>query len=157
MYGFGHLPILSGHAKRKARTTLTTAMQTRGATRGAAAKASRAVEIAVPSLLDTVMTSLDDSKAETPVTIDIHGKSALGDYMVVASGRSHRHVGAIADNLLRDLKDKGYGAPRVEGLPHCDWVLIDTGDVIVHIFRPEVRDFYGLEKMWQMPDHAEVH
>jgi ribosome-associated protein len=132
-------------------------MQTRSAFSGAAAKASIAVESTVSDLLDTVMTSLADSKAEEPVAINIQGKSALGDYMVVASGRSHRHVGAIADHLLRDLKDKGFGTPRVEGLPHCDWVLIDTGDIIVHIFRPEVREFYGVEKMWQMPDHSEVH
>ncbi|MEC9342457.1 MAG: ribosome silencing factor [Pseudomonadota bacterium] len=103
------------------------------------------------------MSSLEDSKAESSVTIDIQGKSALGDYMVIASGRSHRHVGAIADHLLRDLKNRGLDKPRVEGLPNCDWVLIDTGDVIVHIFRPEVREFYGIERMWQMPDHAEIH
>jgi ribosome-associated protein len=68
--------------------------------------------------------------------------------MVVASGRSQRHVGAVADHLIRKLKDEGFGRARVEGLPHCDWVLIDAGDVIVHIFRPEVRGFYNLEKMW---------
>jgi ribosome-associated protein len=98
--------------------------------------------------LKTVLTSLDDAKAEDIVTIDIAGKSALGDHMVVTSGRSHRHVGAIADRLLRDLKDGGFGRARVEGLPHCDWVLIDAGDLIVHIFRPEVREFYNIEKMW---------
>lgn len=101
--------------------------------------------------------SLEDSKAEELVTIDIQGKSALGDYMIVASGRSHRHVGAIADHLLRDLKDKGFGTPKVEGLPHCDWVLIDTGDIIIHVFRPEVRAFYAIEKMWQMPEPKDVH
>lgn len=132
-------------------------MQTRSAADGAAAKGTRTVDLTVSNLLDTVMTSLEDSKAESPVAINIQGKSALGDYMVVASGRSHRHVGAIADHLLRDLKDKGFGTPRVEGLPNCDWVLIDTGDVIIHVFRPEVRDFYGIEKMWQMPDPSEVH
>lgn len=132
-------------------------MQHRGAEHGAAANRSRAVDTTVSDLLDTVMASLEDSKAEEPVTIDIQGKSALGDYMVVVSGRSHRHVGAIADHLLRDLKDKGFGTPRVEGLPGCDWVLIDTGDIIVHVFRPEVREFYGLEKMWLMPDHSEIH
>ncbi|GIL00490.1 MAG: ribosomal silencing factor RsfS [Alphaproteobacteria bacterium] len=132
-------------------------MQTRSAYHGAAARRSGAVVPTVAELLETVLNSLYDSKAEEPVSIDIQGKSALGDYMVVASGRSHRHVGAIADNLLRDLKDRGFATPRVEGLPHCDWVVIDTGDVIVHIFRPEVRAFYGIEKMWQMPDHAEIH
>ena len=98
--------------------------------------------------LQTVLTSLDDAKAEDTITIDIVGKSALGDHMVVASGRSHRHVGAIADHLVRDLKQAGHGPVRVEGLPHCDWVLIDVGDIIVHLFRPEVRTFYNIEKMW---------
>ena len=98
--------------------------------------------------LQTVLASLDDSKAENTISIDIAGKSALGDHMVVTSGRSHRHVGAIADHLVKDLKQAGLGPVRVEGLPHCDWVLIDIGDVIIHIFRPEVRDFYNLEKMW---------
>lgn len=106
-------------------------------------------------LLKTVLASLEDSKAEDLVTIDIHDKSALGDCMVVASGRSHRHVGSIADRLLRDLKDAGQGAGKAEGLPHCDWVLIDAGDVIVHIFRPEVRDFYNIEKMWAADSYSE--
>jgi ribosome-associated protein len=132
-------------------------MQTRHADKGAANPASGTVGITVADVLDTVKSSLEDSKAEAPVTIDIQGKSALGDYMIIASGRSHRHVGAIADHLLRDLKDLGLAKPRVEGLPGCDWVLIDTGDIIVHIFRPEVREFYGIERMWQMPDHSEVH
>jgi len=100
------------------------------------------------ALLDTILASLDDSKAEEIEHIDIQGKSAVADHMVVSSGRSHRHVNAVTDRLLRDLKDKGYGTPKVEGVPACDWVLIDTGDVVVHIFRPEVRDFYSLEKMW---------
>lgn len=82
------------------------------------------------------------------MTIDLRGKTALADAMVVASGRSHRHVGAIAERLCRRLKEAGGGSCRVEGMPHCDWVLIDAGDVIVHIFRPEVRAFYRLEKLW---------
>ncbi len=101
------------------------------------------------SVIDLVLQSLDDAKAENTVSIDITGKSSLSDHMVVTSGRSHRHVGAVADQLAKALKDGGYGKPRVEGLPHCDWVLVDAGDVIVHIFRPEVRDFYNIEKMWQ--------
>jgi ribosome-associated protein len=99
-------------------------------------------------LLDVVLDTLDDAKAEDVVTIDIKGKTSIGDQMVVASGRSQRHVGAVADHLVRKLKDEGFGRARVEGLPHCDWVLIDAGDIIVHIFRPEVREFYNLEKMW---------
>ena len=96
-----------------------------------------------------ILARLDDDKAQDVVFIDLKGKSAVADGLVVASGRSHRHVGAMADHLLRALKDEGYGRARVEGLPHCDWVLIDTGDVIIHVFRPEVREFYNLEKMWQ--------
>jgi len=99
-------------------------------------------------LLEIALACLDDAKAENVVSIDLAGKTPIADHMVVASGRSHRHVGAIADQLLAAFKDAGFGAPRVEGLPHCDWVLIDAGDVIVHIFRPEVRDFYNLEKLW---------
>ena len=105
--------------------------------------------------MKTVLNSLEDAKAEDIVTIDIQNKSSLGDFMVVASGRSHRHVGAVADRLLRDLKDAGFGRVRVEGLPHCDWVLIDAGDLIVHVFRPEVREFYNLEKMWSAESYAE--
>ena len=99
-------------------------------------------------LLDVVLDTLDNAKAEDVVTIDIKGKTSIGDQMVVASGRSQRHVGAVADHLIRKLKDEGFGRARVEGLHHCDWVLIDAGDVIVHVFRPEVREFYNLEKMW---------
>ncbi|AZO03694.1 ribosome silencing factor [Mesorhizobium sp. M2A.F.Ca.ET.037.01.1.1] len=105
--------------------------------------------------IDTVLASLEDSKAENIVSIDIQGKSSLGDYMVIASGRSHRHVSAVADHLLKALKDAGLGNARVEGLASADWVLIDSGDIIVHVFRPEVREFYNLEKMWQAPDLEE--
>jgi ribosome-associated protein len=105
--------------------------------------------------IDTVLASLEDSKAENIVSIDIQGKSSLGDYMVIASGRSHRHVSAVADHLLKALKDAGLGTARVEGLAGADWVLIDSGDIIVHVFRPEVREFYNLEKMWQAPDLEE--
>ncbi|MEL6946600.1 MAG: ribosome silencing factor [Pseudomonadota bacterium] len=95
-----------------------------------------------------ILTSLEESKAEETNHIDITGKSSIGDHLVVTSGRSHRHVNAVTDRLLRDLKDAGYGTPKVEGQPACDWVLVDVGDVIVHVFRPEVREFYNLEKMW---------
>jgi ribosome-associated protein len=100
------------------------------------------------ALLGLIAAWLDDAKAEKVVTIDIKKKSSIGDYMVIASGRSDRHVGAIADQLHKKLKEAGYGRVRVEGQPQCDWVLIDTGDIIVHVFRPEVREFYNLEKMW---------
>ncbi len=100
------------------------------------------------ALLAQVRSWLDDAKAENVVVIDIKGKSSIGDYMLVASGRSDRHVGAIAEQLQQKLKEGGYGRARIEGRPQCDWVLVDMGDIIVHVFRPEVREFYNLEKMW---------
>jgi ribosome-associated protein len=105
--------------------------------------------------LKTVLASLEDSKAENIVSIDIRKKSSLGDYMVVASGRSHRHVAAVADHLIKALKETGMSTARVEGLGGADWVLIDAGDIIVHVFRPEVREFYNLEKLWAAPDLEE--
>ena len=102
------------------------------------------------SLEDLILSRLDDDKAEEVVLIDLRGKSPMADSMIVASGRSHRHVGALADHVMRALKEAGYGKARVEGLPHCDWVLIDAGDVVVHLFRPEVRSFYNIEKIWSV-------
>ena len=98
--------------------------------------------------LRLVLASIDALKAEDTVSIDLTGKSSIADSMVVTSGRSNRHVGAVADHVLKDLTKAGVPGVRVEGMPHCDWVLIDAGDVIVHVFRPEVRAFYDLEKMW---------
>jgi ribosome-associated protein len=95
-----------------------------------------------------ILTSLEDDKAEEIVAIDIRGKSSFADMLIVASGRSSRHVGALADHLMRRLKDAGAKEVQAEGLPHADWVLIDAGDVIVHLFRPEVRAFYNIEKIW---------
>jgi ribosome-associated protein len=110
------------------------------------------------ALLAAVLSSLDNAKAEEIVAIDITGKTPIADYMVVCSGRSHRHVGALADNLLKDLKDAGFGTAAIEGQTACDWVLVDTGDVIVHVFRPEVRQFYNLEKMWAAePEPVRAH
>jgi ribosome-associated protein len=119
-----------------------------GAERGTPPSGLASFRASPNRLLDVVLDTLNAAKAENVVTIDLRGKTSIGDHMVLASGRSQRHVGAVADHLVRKLKDEGYGRARVEGQPHCDWVLIDTGDVIVHIFRPEVRDFYNLEKMW---------
>lgn len=107
-------------------------------------------EMTAEETLNIVLASLEDSKAEDILSLDIARKSSLGDYMVIASGRSHRHVGAIADHLLRDMKSAGFGRVRAEGLQSCDWVLLDVGDIIVHVFRPEVRGFYNIEKMWAM-------
>ena len=97
-----------------------------------------------------IVERLDDDKAQDIVCIDLKGKSSVADTLIIASGRSHRHVGALADHVLRALKDAGYGKAKVEGLPACDWVLIDVGDVVVHLFRPEVRSFYNIEKIWSL-------
>jgi ribosome-associated protein len=98
--------------------------------------------------LRIVLARLDDIKAEDSVTIDLTDKSSIGDYMVVTTGRSQRHVASIADNVVKGLHAAGISGVRVEGMRQADWVLIDAGNVIVHVFRPEVREFYNLEKMW---------
>jgi ribosome-associated protein len=100
------------------------------------------------SLTRLVLDLLDDGKAEDIIAIDLKGKSSLADAMIVAQGTSNRHVSSIAERLIQGLKDQAHVQARVEGLSSCDWVLVDAGDVIVHIFRPEVRAFYNLEKMW---------
>jgi len=106
--------------------------------------------------LAAILQSLDDDKAEEVVQIDLRGKTAMGDYMVIASGRSARQVTAISEKLVERLKREHGVASRTEGKEAGDWVLIDTGDVIVHVFRPEVRDFYQLEKMWLPAGQAAV-
>ncbi|MCX7644474.1 MAG: ribosome silencing factor [Rhodobacteraceae bacterium] len=109
----------------------------------------------VPSdlLKDRILSSLDDDKAEEVVAIDLRGRSSIADWMVICSGRSARQVSAISEKLVERLKDEFGRVSRVEGKETGDWVLIDTGDVVVHVFRPEVREFYQLEKMW-MPSGA---
>ena len=108
------------------------------------------IEQGIRSLEAVILAKLEDDQAQDIVSIDLRGKSPVADAMIIASGRSHRHVGAIADHLLRALKDAGCGRARIEGLPHCDWVLIDAGDIIIHLFRPEVRSFYNIEKIWSV-------
>ena len=110
-------------------------------------------DIDCEGLLTEILSLLDDAKAEEVVKIELAGKSSIADYMVIASGRSDRHVGAIADQVSKRLKEIKYATVRVEGQPANDWVLIDVGDIVVHIFRPEVREFYNLEKMWTT-DHV---
>ncbi len=139
------------HNKRKT-TNLNSAIHTGATIPSAPVSKSGADKAKVTALLQSILQSLDESKAEDIIPINIEGKSSIGDHMVVASGRSHRHVGAVADHLLRDIKVSGFPGAKVEGLPACDWVLVDAGDVIVHIFRPEVREFYNLEKMWMTAD-----
>jgi ribosome-associated protein len=106
--------------------------------------------------LRIILARLDEMKAEDTVTIELTGKTSIADTMVVTSGRSNRHVGSMADNVVKDLEAAGLRGVRIEGLPHCDWVLIDAGDVIVHVFRPEVRAFYSIEKMWA-PGRTPLH
>jgi ribosome-associated protein len=139
----------SGSIERE--TTLRTA-PAKGNASGSFTSSPDTGAVAENRALQLVLESLDDAKAENIISIDIAGKSALGDHMVIASGRSTRHVMAICDQLIQDIKDGGQGNARVEGLENGDWVLIDAGDVIVHVFRPEVREFYNLEKMWMTPD-----
>jgi ribosome-associated protein len=112
-----------------------------------------------PDVEDTVrllLHSLEEMKAEDIVEIDLRGKSSIADVMIIATGRVARHVGAIADRVVKDLKEAGHGTPRIEGMPVADWVLIDSGDVILHVFRPEVRAFYNLEKMWSAGRPSEI-
>lgn len=97
---------------------------------------------------DLVLNCLEEDKAENILAIDLKGKSSLADTMIIASGRSKRHVGALADHIVRKLKSKGLEGLKPEGIENCDWVLIDTGDLVIHIFRPEVREFYNLERLW---------
>jgi ribosome-associated protein len=138
----------SGSAKSgsaKSASTKSASTKTRKtSTKAAALKAQPDAD----KTLKLILSRLDDMKAEETVTIDLRGKSAFSDYMVVTTGRVNRHVGAIAENVAKGLKETGIKAIHVEGLTNCDWVLIDSGDVIVHVFRPEVREFYNLERLW---------
>ncbi len=102
-------------------------------------------------LKSIIEASLDDDKAENIVTIDLAGKSSFADYMIVATGRSQRHVSTLADKLATRLKEEGAAPLSVEGKEAGDWVLVDCGDIIVHLFRPEIREMYNLEKMWSAP------
>ena len=106
------------------------------------------------SLHELVLQSLDDDQAQDVISIPLEGKSSVADFMVIASGRSTRQVAAMAQKLTERVKQGGFGHCRVEGLPAADWVLIDAGDVVVHLFRPEVRNFYNLERMWGFGDQG---
>ena len=112
------------------------------------AELAEATALPTMSVLDLVLNTLEDNKAEEIVSIDLERKSQIADHMVIASGRSNRQVASLAEKLSERLKD-GFGiSPRNEGKANADWVLLDAGDVIIHIFRPEVREFYQLEKLW---------
>jgi ribosome-associated protein len=108
------------------------------------------------AILSIILDGLEDDKAEEVVTIDLGGKTDIADAMVIASGRSARHVGAMAEKIIKRLKDAGMVRAKLEGAPACDWVLIDAEDVIVHLFRPEVRKFYNLERIWSEAARAPV-
>ena len=111
--------------------------------------------VAAPgTVLDLVLRSLDDDQAQEIVTIPLEGKSSVADHMVIASGRSTRQVASMAQKLAERIKQGGFGHVRIEGLPASDWVLIDAGDIVVHLFRPEVRSFYNLERMWAFGDQG---
>jgi ribosome-associated protein len=103
-----------------------------------------------------ILGSLEDAKAENIVSIDLSGKTTIADRMIVASGRSSTHVGAIADRVVKACREAGFPTPKIEGMPVCDWVLLDARDAIVHIFRPDVRQFYNLEKIWGADRPGEV-
>ena len=164
-------PRKSAPKKAATETVATKTAATKAvATNGAAKKTAKAPAFVLPPLtadqiaengrivaamLGQILESLDGSKAEDILAIDLRGKTSLADHMIVATGRSDRHVGAIAHHVIEKLKEDGHGMPRVEGMPHCDWVLVDANDIIIHIFRPEVRQFYNLEKMWSGDRPAE--
>ena len=107
-------------------------------------------------LLDLVLAQLDDDQAQDVVSIPLEGKSSIADHMIIASGRSTRQVASIAQKLAEKIKQAGFGPVKLEGLPAADWVLLDAGDVVVHLFRPEVRSFYNLERMWAFGDAPPV-
>ncbi len=121
-----------------------------------ASMTQRPEQVSSDELLERILTSLDDDKAEDVVSINLQGKSEMADFMVIASGRSSRQVASISEKLTDRLKESSGVVCKVEGKDTGDWVLIDAGDIIVHVFRPEVRDFYQLEKMWMSPGEAVV-
>jgi len=120
------------------------------------AKVVRMADAKDDPLLSLVLKHLDDDQAQEIVTIDLEGKTSIADYMVIASGRSTRQVASMAQKLAEAVKKEGFGPVKLEGLPAADWVLIDAGDVVVHLFRPEVRSFYNLERMWAFGDAPPV-
>jgi ribosome-associated protein len=131
-----------------------TSVQILPADAGITANPASSAQIAPGSLLELVLASLDDDQAQEVVSIPLEGKSSVADYMVIASGRSTRQVAAMAQKLAERIKHGGFGHCRIEGLPAADWVLIDAGDIVIHVFRPEVRSFYNLERMWAFGDQG---
>jgi ribosome-associated protein len=130
--------------KRNATLNLTPHSAALAAGSPAASVSARTADV----LSQIIVEGLEEAKAEDIVSIDLSGRTTLADRMIIASGRSSVHVGAIADRVVKACRDAGYPSPKVEGMPLCDWVLLDAQNAIVHVFRPDVRRFYNLEKMW---------
>ena len=135
---------------------MTQAQTDPAATGTASARVIPMADAKTDPLLALVLEQLDDDQAQEVVTIDLEGKSSIADHMVIASGRSTRQVAAMAQKLAEKVKQAGFGPVKLEGLPAADWVLLDAGDVVVHLFRPEVRSFYNLERMWAFGDAPPV-
>ena len=156
MLGFYHGPAPGPTSGAKDRRTqvLSTSVDAAPAAPHGSALAQAPQDVSSEELLAHILTSLDTDKAEDIVQIDLRGKSSIGDYMVICSGRSTRQVVSIAEKLVERLKQDLGRMSKIEGKDAGDWVLIDTGDIIVHVFRPEVREFYQLEKMWLPPAQA---
>jgi ribosome-associated protein len=153
------LPPDANNGGRNLTPRKTTALTLAGAAKAPAKRAPRkpskkaiATNAPDPALIARILKSLDDDKAEDIVTIDLEGRSSLADALVIATGRSARHVASTAEHLARRLKEAGYGTRPIDGLQQGDWVLVDAGDVIVHLFRQEVRDYYDLEGMWSVAE-----
>ncbi len=139
---------MRGENRPRARRNLTLTLSPLPAAAPAARSPAASGKPAADVLSQIIVDGLEDAKAEDIVSIDLFGRTTLADRMIIASGRSSVHVGAIADRVVRACRDAGFPAPKVEGMPLCDWVLLDAQNAIVHIFRPDVRRFYNLEKMW---------
>lgn len=135
---------------------MTTKPKATAAPKPARKKSTKPPASSVDALCATIVSALDDNKGEEIVALSLIGKCSFADAMVVASGRSPRHVSALADHVADAIKKAGYNPPPIEGKDTGDWVLIDAGDVVVHIFRPEVRQFYNIEKMWSAPAMPEA-
>ncbi len=154
---FGEWPRATHAGLGRKEANLTSTRATKAPTRRRKAPSAPAPERPRDDQLPrAILASLENSKAEDIVAIDVVGKTTLADTMIVATGRSNVHVGAIADHVLKAVREAGYPTPRLEGLPNCDWVLLDAGDAIVHIFRNEVRQFYNLEKLWSADRPHEI-
>jgi ribosome-associated protein len=148
--------VRSNRLKERALSALRSSKSGKSADSKPASTRTKTTSIDPAILAKLVAAQLEEDKAENILEIPLAGKSPMADTMIVASGRSARHVAALADHVFRKLKESGASKVRMEGMPNADWVLIDAGDVIVHIFRPEVREFYNIEKMWAVDFAADA-